>query len=325
MVAAFDGGVYTNHWFWQDGRGNTSHITGDNAYLLERYTYDLSGAPKFYDEWGNERFGGSVYDTRFLFAGSQYLPDTGLYDMRNRFYDIALNRFLQTDPIGFGGDALNLYRYCADDPVNRTDPMGLDFSAEIVLRENLDNIPNINPRGFGGTAGTLDVGATVINNRIVFHNVDIRATSYVRTRMKIDNPFVRAEYNRSKQDIVRTVRHEATVHLPHHEQYYRDNREGIRRDFEDGKTYTPEAGKAAIDAKRESWRNNYRDNYLRRGKEADRGRYVDDTSKSGNAQTPSGTTGPQGSSAAALDAALVTLPGFGGPEWGEGFHPTGAK
>ena len=125
MVVAFDGGVYTNEWFWQDGRGNTSHITGDNAALLERYTYDLSGAPKFYDEWGNERLGGSVYDTRFLFAGSQYLPETGLYDMRNRFYSPALNRFLQTDPIGFAGDALNLYRYCGDDPVDRSDPMGL--------------------------------------------------------------------------------------------------------------------------------------------------------------------------------------------------------
>jgi RHS repeat-associated protein len=125
MVVAFDGGVYTKEWFWQDGRGNTSHITGDNAYLLERYTYDLSGAPKFYDEWGNERWGGSVYDTRFLFAGSQYLPETGLYDMRNRFYSPTLNRFLQTDPIGFAGDALNLYRYCGDDPVDRTDPMGL--------------------------------------------------------------------------------------------------------------------------------------------------------------------------------------------------------
>src|SRR5213082_3482633 len=131
MVVAFDGGVYSNEWFWQDGRGNTSHITGDNAALLERYTYDLSGAPKFYDEWGNERFGGSSYDTRFLFAGSQYLPETGLYDMRNRFYSPTLNRFLQTDPIGFAGDALNLYRYCGDDPVDRNDPMGLELQVEL--------------------------------------------------------------------------------------------------------------------------------------------------------------------------------------------------
>jgi RHS repeat-associated protein len=124
MVASFDGNVYGTHWYWQDGRGNTSHITGDDAALFERYTYDLSGAPRFYDPNGSERMV-SAYDTRFLFAGSQYLPDTGLYDMRNRFYHIGLNRFLQTDPIGFKGDALNLYRYCGNDDVNRNDPMGL--------------------------------------------------------------------------------------------------------------------------------------------------------------------------------------------------------
>jgi hypothetical protein len=62
MVAAFDGGVYSNHWFWQDGRGNTSHITGDAANLFERYTYDLSGTPSFYDENGWER-AESAYDT----------------------------------------------------------------------------------------------------------------------------------------------------------------------------------------------------------------------------------------------------------------------
>jgi RHS repeat-associated protein len=137
MVVAFDGGVYSNQWYWQDGRGNTSHITGDNAYLLERYTYDLSGAPKFYDEWGNERFGGSVYDTRFLFAGSQYLPETGLYDMRNRFYSPTLNRFLQTDPSGFGAGDMNLYRYCGDDPVDRSDPMGL---ADQTLADRIWNM-----------------------------------------------------------------------------------------------------------------------------------------------------------------------------------------
>jgi RHS repeat-associated protein len=36
-----------------------------------------------------------------------------------------LGRFLQTDPIGFGGDASNLYRYCHNDPEDFGDPMGL--------------------------------------------------------------------------------------------------------------------------------------------------------------------------------------------------------
>ena len=37
-----------------------------------------------------------------------------------------LGRFLQPDPIGFKGDASNLYRYVGNDWANRTDPTGLD-------------------------------------------------------------------------------------------------------------------------------------------------------------------------------------------------------
>src|SRR2546429_3059782 len=40
-----------------------------------------------------------------------------------------LGRFIQPDPIGFKGDASNLYRYCGNDWANRSDPMGL-FSPE---------------------------------------------------------------------------------------------------------------------------------------------------------------------------------------------------
>jgi hypothetical protein len=44
--------------------------------------------------------------------------------MRNRFYKPEWGRFLQPDPIGFAGDPANLYRYCANNPVNQSDPMG---------------------------------------------------------------------------------------------------------------------------------------------------------------------------------------------------------
>jgi hypothetical protein len=36
-----------------------------------------------------------------------------------------LGRFLQGDPLGFGGGDANLFRYCGGDPVNRRDPTGL--------------------------------------------------------------------------------------------------------------------------------------------------------------------------------------------------------
>ena len=124
MVVAFDGGLYPTVWYAQDGRGNTTHLFGDGNQLLEVYTYNLSGLPKIVDPSGN-LLSQSAFANRFLFTGRDYFKEANIYDYRNRFYFVGLNRFLQTDPIGFAGDALNLYRYCGNDPVDRSDPMGL--------------------------------------------------------------------------------------------------------------------------------------------------------------------------------------------------------
>ena len=53
------------------------------------------------------------------------MSELRVYDLRNRFMSPELGRFLQPDPIGFTGDASNLYRYCHNDPEDFSDPMGL--------------------------------------------------------------------------------------------------------------------------------------------------------------------------------------------------------
>lgn len=56
---------------------------------------------------------------------------TGLSYAVNRSYDSQQGRFTQVDPIGMGASSLddpqslNMYAYCGNDPVNRTDPDGL--------------------------------------------------------------------------------------------------------------------------------------------------------------------------------------------------------
>lgn len=61
----------------------------------------------------------------FGFTAQRIDAETGgLYYYRARHYSPAWGRFLQTDPIGYGGGG-NLYAYVNNDPLNNTDPLGL--------------------------------------------------------------------------------------------------------------------------------------------------------------------------------------------------------
>ena len=120
------GGGYGTNWYGYDGRGNTSHVFNNANQLVERYTYDFGGRVTTYVPSGGVLPNGSAVDTRHLFQGRQLIKEAGVYDFRNRFYCISIGRFLQPDPIGFAGGDTNLYRYCGGDPVNGTDPLGLE-------------------------------------------------------------------------------------------------------------------------------------------------------------------------------------------------------
>lgn len=58
------------------------------------------------------------------FMGRELDFTTGLYYVRNRWYDPAIARFVSQDPIGMDG-GLNTYVYAGNDPVNGRDPSGL--------------------------------------------------------------------------------------------------------------------------------------------------------------------------------------------------------
>jgi len=119
------GPAYGDVFYFQDGRGNVTHATGPGNNVLEHYTYfPMFGQPTIDDGYGNLRSGSSL-DNRFLFKGALFVPGPDIYDMRNRFFLPNLGRFMQSDPLGFGGGDTNLFRYCGNDPVNGSDPTGL--------------------------------------------------------------------------------------------------------------------------------------------------------------------------------------------------------
>ena len=104
--------------------------TNTSGEIEEQYEYDAFGLPYFFDGSGNPTTTangqpGSPWGNRILFTGREYLSDTRIYDFRNRVYHPELGRFLQPDPIQFAAGDYNLYRYCHNDPVNRSDPLGL--------------------------------------------------------------------------------------------------------------------------------------------------------------------------------------------------------
>ncbi len=114
-----------NICYYQDELGSTSHVADATGQLLEYYKYDLYGKPTYFDST-SQPLNSPTYGVKDLFTGQRWIVELGLYDDRNRFMSPDLGRFLQPDPIGFKGDASNLYRYCGNDWANKKDPMGLE-------------------------------------------------------------------------------------------------------------------------------------------------------------------------------------------------------
>jgi RHS repeat-associated protein len=105
---------------------NGSTPTGSTRFtMLQNYRYDLYGTPSYFNST-SQPLNSSTVGVADLYAGERWIPELSLYDLRNRFMSPELGRFLQPDPIGFQGDASNLYRYCGNDPIDKSDPMGLE-------------------------------------------------------------------------------------------------------------------------------------------------------------------------------------------------------
>lgn len=101
------------HVYHQDEQGSTAYITGQDNAVENIYRYDAFGSLLEKKE---------AITNRILYTGQQYAQKTGQYYLRARYYNPVVGRFLQEDT--YRGDGLNLYAYCANNPVMYYDPSG---------------------------------------------------------------------------------------------------------------------------------------------------------------------------------------------------------
>ena len=108
-------------YYGQDALGSVRFLMDGTGDVVNRYEYDPYGV-HYYAE-------SASVDPAFRFSGEQWDAGSGLYYLRARYYDPAQGRFLTRDP--FAGvlnlpQTLNPYAYATNNPVNLTDPSGLD-------------------------------------------------------------------------------------------------------------------------------------------------------------------------------------------------------
>jgi RHS repeat-associated protein len=113
-------------WALTDQIGSVRRVLDHTGAEVAALTYDSYGNPLSATGTKPDAAG------RFAFAGREWDPNTGLYYNRARYYDPDLGRFISEDPLVFGGDDPNLYRYALNNPVRYTDPNGTVSALEYV-------------------------------------------------------------------------------------------------------------------------------------------------------------------------------------------------
>ena len=121
VIATSRGTGNSESWYLynKDIRESTTSIIGANGSAAATYEYD---------DFGNTMVtSGSNFDNEICYTGQIYDRSTGLYYYNARYYDPENARFLTQDT--YRGDAtqpdtLHLYAYCANNPINYTDPSG---------------------------------------------------------------------------------------------------------------------------------------------------------------------------------------------------------
>ena len=115
----------------KDMLGNIVGILDSNGNEVVKYVYDAWGNHAVLNADGTDCESGIGVLNPFRYRGYFYDTQTGLYYLKTRYYDPEIGRFVSPDGIEYADpetiNGLNLYVYCGNNPVMRSDTTGTNW------------------------------------------------------------------------------------------------------------------------------------------------------------------------------------------------------
>ena len=113
----------TSYLFRKNFFGDVTHIYNGDGEVVGKYSYTAFGECSV-----DVDIDGIASDNPIRYRGYYYDEETNLYYLKTRYYDPEVGRFVTIDDISYLDPepihGLNLYAYCANNPVMNIDPNG---------------------------------------------------------------------------------------------------------------------------------------------------------------------------------------------------------
>ncbi len=117
LLARTDAAGNLTSWYLTDRQGTVRDVAGTSGAKTYHAAYDAFGERLTTSGTGGDRFGYTGREHDALFNQRYH---------RARYFDEAIDRWTQEDPIGFTSGDPNFYRYVGNGPTNYADPSGLE-------------------------------------------------------------------------------------------------------------------------------------------------------------------------------------------------------